>query len=208
MSTSPKAFLVVLTGGIASGKTAVANEFAAHGVPVFDTDRIARDVVAPGTPALAQIVATFGPQVVGADGQLDRRRLRELVFADAAQRAKLEAITHPAIRTELKRLSRAAQGPYQIHAIPLYVETGARGGYDRVLVVDCPEQLQVERLTQRDGVDETQARRALSAQATREQRLALADDVIENTSTLESLRERIVKLHERYLDLAAEKARR
>lgn len=194
---------MVLTGGIASGKTAVANEFAAHGVPVFDTDRIARDVVAPGTPALAQIVATFGPQVVGADGQLDRRRLRELVFADAAQRAKLEAITHPAIRTELKRLSRAAQGPYQIHAIPLYVETGAKGGYDRVLVVDCPEQVQIERLMRRDGVDETQARRALGAQVSREQRLAVADDVIENDSTLEALRERVAQLHQKYLKLAA-----
>jgi len=196
---------VVLTGGIASGKTAVANEFAKHGVPVIDTDQIARDIVAPGTPAVAQIEAEFGRQIVDADGQLDRRRLRELVFADAAKRAKLEAITHPAIRTELARRSESVQGPYQIHAIPLYTETGAKGGYDRVLVIDCPEQLQIERLMKRDGVDEVQARRALSTQARREQRLALADDVIENSATLESLRERVAQLHRRYLDLAAEK---
>jgi dephospho-CoA kinase len=198
----PTTFRVVLTGGIASGKTAVANEFAKLGVPVIDTDQVARDVVVPGTPALMQIVEAFGPQVLGANGQLDRRRMRELVFADPVQRAKLEAITHPAIRAELARRSQEVHGTYQIHAIPLYVETGAKGGYDRVLVVDCPEPIQIDRLMQRDGIDETQARRALAAQATREQRLAAANDVIENTSALDALCERVAQLHRQYLKLA------
>lgn len=203
MNEPASIYRVVLTGGIASGKTAVANAFTRLGVPVIDTDQLARDVVAPGTPALAQIVAAFGSHVLDANGQLDRRRMRELAFADAAQRATLEAITHPAIRAELARRSQHAGGPYQIHAIPLFVETGAKAGYDRVLVVDCPEQVQIERLMKRDGVDLTQARRVLAAQASREQRLAVADDVVENTSTLEALNERVAQLHSCYLELAA-----
>lgn len=206
MNASTGTFRVVLTGGIASGKTAVANEFVRLGVQVIDTDQLARDVVAPGTLALERILSEFGPQILDDSGHLDRRRMRELVFSDPAQRAKLEAITHPAIRDELARRSREAAGPYQIHAIPLYVETGAKGGYDRVLVVDCPEQAQLDRLIKRDGVDAAQARRALGAQATREQRLAVADDVIDNTSTLEALGERVRELHQRYLAMAAEPA--
>ena len=127
---------IALTGGIASGKTAVADLFAQLGIPVIDTDQIARDVVEPGQPALAQIAQSFGAEVLDASGRLDRARMRERVFSDPAQRKLLESILHPAIREELARRSQAARGPYQIHVIPLLVESGQRGNYDRVLVVD------------------------------------------------------------------------
>jgi len=195
--------LIALTGGIASGKSAVAALFAEKGVPVFDTDQIARDVVEPGTPALAQIVAEFGSDVLGADGRLDRKRMREIVFADDEKRKRLEAITHPAIRAELARRSREADGLYQIHVIPLLIESGRAEAYDRVLVVDVPEETQIQRLQQRDGTDEDGARRILAAQATRAERLSAADDVIVNTGTLEDLRGFVDTLHENYEMLAA-----
>lgn len=196
-------FRVVLTGGIASGKTTVANEFARLGAVVLDTDHIARDVVAPGTKTLAQIVAAFGADMLDRNGQLDRARMREHVFADNEARQRLEAIMHPAIRAELARRAAAAGGPYQIHVIPLYVETGAKGHYDRVLVVDCPEEQQIARLMQRDGVDATQARRALAAQATREQRLVVATEIIVNDGDREALREQVRQLHDEYLRASA-----
>jgi dephospho-CoA kinase len=196
---------VALTGGIASGKTSVANAFAERGIPVIDTDQLARDVVELGSTALAEITAVFGAAVLDDTGRLDRRRMRELVFADPAQRKKLEAITHPAIRAELGRRSSTAKGPYQIHAIPLFAETGAQGNYDRVLVVDCPEPLQMQRLVIRDQIDELQARRTLAAQATREQRLAIATDIIVNNDTLGALGTQVAALHQRYLELAAQK---
>ncbi len=196
-------FLIALTGGIASGKTAVAELFAAKGVPVFDTDQIARDVVEPGTPALEKIVAVFGSGVLGADGRLDRKRMRELVFADPAKRKRLEDITHPAIREELARRSRAANDSlYQIHVIPLLVESGRAGAYGRVLVVDAPEADQLRRLQARDGTDATTAKNILASQATREVRLSVADDVIVNTGTLEDLQRFVDTLHENYELLA------
>jgi dephospho-CoA kinase len=198
---------IALTGGIASGKTAVANEFAALGVTVIDTDQIARDVVESGTPTLAALVNAFGKDILDASGHMDRRRMRERVFADPQARQQLEAITHPAIREELTRRAAAATGPYQLHVIPLLIEGGRAKTYDRILVVDCPEQTQLQRLMQRDGTDLTQARQILAAQTTRASRLAAADDVIENTSTLEQLRTRVTALHTRYLALAAERAK-
>jgi dephospho-CoA kinase len=203
MTTTASPMLIALTGGIASGKSAVAALFAEKGVPVFDTDQIARDVVEPGTPALAQIVAEFGSDVLGADGRLDRKRMREIVFAVAEKRTRLEAITHPAIRAELARRSREADGLYQIHVIPLLIESGRAEAYDRVLVVDVPEETQIQRLQQRDGTDEDGARRILAAQATRAERLSAADDVIVNTGTLEDLRGFVDTLHENYEMLAA-----
>jgi dephospho-CoA kinase len=200
-------FRVVLTGGIASGKTAVANEFTQLGIVVIDTDQLSRDVVAPGTPGLSQISKEFGPSVIGEDGTLDRRKLRQLVFADTEKRRRLEAIVHPAVREELRRQSLLATSAYQIHAIPLFIEGGGKGDYDRVLVVDCPESLQIQRVMQRDQVDEMQARQVLAAQATRQQRLAIADDVISNNSDIESLRAQVLSLHDRYLALAEAKAR-
>lgn len=195
--------LVALTGGIASGKSAVANLFAAKGVPVFDTDQIARDVVEPGTPALAKIAAEFGTEVLDSSGRLDRKRMRELVFADQAKRKTLESITHPAIREELARRSQEADGLYQIHVIPLLIESGRTDAYDRVLVVDAPEQDQLRRLLARDHTDETTARNILAAQASREARLSAADDVIVNTGTLEDLERFVETLHENYELLAA-----
>jgi dephospho-CoA kinase len=198
-----KPLRVALTGGIASGKSTVAVHFAALGVPVIDTDVIARQVVEPGQPALAEVVAAFGPGVLGPDGRLDRRRLREVIFSDVAARRRLEAILHPAIRAEMERQSRAAGGPYQVLVIPLLTEGGRRDHVDRVLVVDSPESLQIERLVCRDSVSREQAVASLGAQATREARLAIADDVIENTGRAEDLRGRVAALHERYLRIAA-----
>jgi dephospho-CoA kinase len=204
MSGQP--FRIVLTGGIASGKTAVANAFAALGVPVIDTDQISRAVVEPGSPTLQRIVDAFGAIALDNTGHYDRRRMREWVFADPEERKKLNAIIHPAIRDELARRSLTAGGPYQLHAIPLFVEGGAKNGYDRILVIDCSEQLQLQRLMQRDQVGETQARQILAAQATREQRLAVATDIIVNDATLDAVRVHAAELHQRYLELAAAKA--
>lgn len=193
-----------LTGGIASGKSAAAAVFAELGVPVIDSDVIAREVVAPGSPGFAAIRARFGEGVLQADGQLDRRALRAQVFADPTARRELEALTHPLIRERMAAQSAAAGGPYQIHAIPLLVEGGARRpGIDRVLVIDCPEEIQVQRVMARDRVDEAGALAVLAAQASRAQRLAAADDVIVNDQGLETLREAVITLHQRYLGLAA-----
>jgi dephospho-CoA kinase len=200
--TNATPLLIALTGGIASGKSAVAEMFAELGVPVLDTDQIARDVVVPGRPALEQLVAEFGPQILDAQGRLDRARMRERVFGDPEQRRKLEAIMHPAIREELARRSAEAGGDYQVHVIPLLVETGRPDAYDRVLVVDCPESAQIERLLARDGTSREQAEQILAAQASRADRLNTAHDVIENTGTLADLRRFVQILHRNYALLA------
>ena len=145
-------FRVALTGGIASGKSTVADLFAALGVPVIDTDVIAREVVEPGRPALAQVAEAFGPDVLDAEGRLDRKRMREHIFSDPDARRRLEAILHPAIRAEMERQSQAAGGPYQVLVIPLLAEGGRRDHVDRVLLVDVPEELQIQRVMWRDGV--------------------------------------------------------
>jgi dephospho-CoA kinase len=195
-------FRVALTGGIASGKSTVADLFADLGVPVIDTDLIARQVVAPGQPALEEIVARFGPGVLDAEGGLDRRRMRERIFSDPEARRGLEAILHPAIRAEMERQSAAADGAYQLLVIPLLAEGGRRDHVDRVLLVDVPEELQLERLAGRDRVTAEQARASLEAQATRAQRLEIADDVISNTGPMDELRSRVAALHSKYLALA------
>ncbi len=196
---------VGLTGGIASGKSTVANLFAVRGVPVIDTDEISRAVVAPGQPALAAITRAFGSGVLDADGALDRRRMRELIFSDPARRQQLESILHPMILSELKRLSAQAGGPYQILVIPLLVEGGLEGAVDRILVVDVPRERQVERLLQRDAEDEQQADAIMAAQAPRQARLAKANDVITNDGTIADLESQVERLHERYLRLAADR---
>jgi len=195
-------FRVALTGGIASGKSTVADLFAALGVPVIDTDLIAREVVEPGQPALQAVVDAFGPGVLDDQGQLDRRRMRERIFTDPGAKQRLEAILHPAIRREMERQSLAAGGPYQLLVIPLLTEGGRRDHVDRVLLVDVPEEVQVERLTRRDGVSAEQAQASLRAQATRAERRAMADDVILNTGRIDELRAKVASLHERYLGLA------
>jgi dephospho-CoA kinase len=201
--TTEKSLRVALTGGIATGKSVVADLFAALGVPVIDTDVIARQVVEPGEPALAEVVEAFGRGVLGADGRLERRRLRELIFSDPSARRRLEAILHPAIRAEMERQSRAADGPYQLLVIPLLTEGGQRDHVDRVLLVDAAESLQVERLMNRDSVTREQALASLAAQATRDARLAFADDVIDNTGSTEDLRKTVAALNEQYRQLAA-----
>ena len=202
-----RAFRVALTGGIASGKTTVADLFGSLGIPLIDSDIIAREVVEPGQPALAAVTQAFGNSVLGADGRLDRRRLREIIFADAGARARLEAILHPAIRAETERQSAAAarSGPYQVLVIPLLTEGGRRDHVDRVLVVDAPEAVQVERLMARDSVTLEQAQASLRAQAQREARLQLADDVVTNNGLIDELRAQVAALHALYVKLAAEK---
>jgi dephospho-CoA kinase len=203
MSKPP--FRVALTGGIASGKSTVAKLFARHGVPLIDTDVIAREVVEPGEPALAAIVAAFGPDVLGDDGRMDRSRMRERVFGDEDARKRLEGILHPAIRAEMERQSARASGPYQMLVIPLLVESGRKEHVDRVLVVDAPEELQIARLMCRDHVRREQALAALAAQTKRDARLDFADDVIVNDGDPEALSARVDALHREYLRLAAQR---
>jgi dephospho-CoA kinase len=196
--TRPRQFRVGLTGGIASGKSTVASLFAALGVPIVDTDLLAREVVAVGSPLLPQIAEHFGREVLLADGSLDRRALRERIFADDAERRWLEALTHPAIRELTDARCESARGPYVIVAIPLLVETRGGGRFDRVLVVDATPELQLARLVARDGLTRAAAERMLAAQVSREQRLAAADDVIANDGDVARLRDQVERLHLRY----------
>jgi len=200
------AYRIGLTGGIACGKTTVSNLFAALGVPVVDTDLLAREVVAPGSPLLPQIAAHFGPAVLAEDGSLDRGELRSRIFADQASRLWLEQLTHPAIRALTDERCDAAGGPYVIVAIPLLVETGAANRFDRVLVVDCEPEVQLARLMARDGNTREQAQAMLAAQAPREKRLAVADDVVHNDGDIARLRDQVEKLHRHYVAAAKEQA--
>jgi dephospho-CoA kinase len=192
-----------LTGGIASGKSTVSRLFGALGVPVIDADEVARDVVAPGSLLLQQVFEKFGPQLRRPDGSLDRTGLRRMIFADAGRRRQLEALLHPAISVRTEKMAAQAGGPYQIHVIPLLVETHAGSRFDRVLVVDCPPALQLARLQARDGCDADQARAMLDAQASRETRLAAADDVIANDGEAAELVPKVAALHQKYQQLAA-----
>lgn len=198
---------IAMTGGIASGKSTVAQLFANLGIPIIDADQMARDVVAPGTPLLAQLFDRFGAQLRLADGSLDRAALRRLVFDDAGKRTELEALLHPGIRERTERLAAQARGAYQIHVIPLLVETHAESHYDRVLLVDCPQAVQLARLQARDGCDAQQARAMLASQASREARLAVADDIIVNDGLEAALAPQVAALHRQYLALAAAAAR-
>lgn len=192
-----------LTGGIASGKSTVAAMFADLGVPVIDTDAIAHELVEPGQAALDEIIEEFGAGVIDDQRRLDRSKMRELVFADDSSRHRLEAILHPRIRAEMMSRADAAEGPYQVLVIPLLLETGMAALVDRVLVVDCPQQLQLERLLARDPGSETTARQILAAQIGRRERLAGADDVLENADGLERLRAAVIQLDRTYRALAA-----
>lgn len=195
-----------LTGGIGSGKSVVADAFAERGVPVIDTDRIARELVEPGQPALAAIVERFGPDILDPTGHLDRAALRERVFRDDAERQALEAILHPAIREEVLRRIDGLNAAYCLIVIPLLAETRGYEWLDRVLVVDVPETVQIERVMERDGLSREAAERILRSQADRKDRLAIADDVIRNTASLEELHAEVARLHDRYLNMASEAA--
>jgi dephospho-CoA kinase len=196
---------VGLTGGIASGKSTVASLFAERGATVLDTDRIAREVVEPGRPTLGALVNALGGGILDADGRLDRALLRRRLFADEQDRREIEAILHPAILAELERQSRSAPGPYQVFVIPLLVENRLETIVDRVLVVDCPEEHQIRRLMARDGESRQDALRILETQVPREQRLAAADDVIDNGGATADLPAQVALLDRKYRGLAAER---
>ncbi|AZU49940.1 TPA: dephospho-CoA kinase [Aeromonas hydrophila] len=200
-------YVVAITGGIGSGKTTVANQFAELGIEVVDADIIAREVVEPGTPALAAITAHFGSEVITPDGQLDRRRLRERVFTDPQAKGWLNALLHPLIRTEMQRQCAAARSPYCLLVVPLLVENRLTALANRVLVIDVDEATQIERTCRRDGVSREQAQAILAAQASRAKRLAAADDVLDNQNgTPEAIKSRILALHETYLAFASQQA--
>jgi dephospho-CoA kinase len=203
----PAPLRIALTGGIASGKSTVAVLFAGLGVPVIDLDEIAREVVAPGTALLERVLGRFGPTLRRADGSLDRRALRELIFRDAGARGELEALLHPAILARAAAWSAGAGGPYQIIVIPLLAESRSAWPYDRVLVVDCAESLQRARLAQRDGSAPAMVEAALAAQASRAARLALATEVIHNDGAAAELAPQVRELHQLYLQQAAARAR-
>ena len=198
-----RTFRVGLTGGIASGKSTAAKFFGALGVPILDSDQVARDVVEPGQPPLERLVERFGRKILTPDGHLDRPALRDIVFSDPKARADLEALTHPAIGAAMEARSAAAGGPYQILVIPLLVEKNLASHVDRVLVVDCDEELQIRRLRDRDGSTPEQVQAILKAQAPRAARLKAADDVIHNDSDMSAVRDQVAALHARYLELAA-----
>lgn len=201
-------YVVAITGGIGSGKTTVANQFAELGIEVVDADIIAREVVEPGTPALAAIAAHFGANVIAPDGRLDRRQLRERVFTDPQAKGWLNALLHPLIRSEMQRQCAAARSPYCLLVVPLLVENRLTALANRVLVIDVDEATQIERTCRRDGVTREQAEAILAAQASRTERLAAADDVLDNQNgTPEAIKSRIFALHETYLAFASQQAR-
>ncbi|HUO44726.1 MAG TPA: dephospho-CoA kinase [Burkholderiales bacterium] len=196
-------FIIGLTGGIGSGKSSAAKIFRELGAGVIDTDEVAHRLTAAGQPATAEIREQFGAEYLQPDGALDRARMRALVFSDSAARRKLEAILHPRIRAEVTALASGAVAPYVVAVVPLLVETGAyRGLVQRVLVVDCDEATQVARALQRGGIAEHEVRAIIAAQAGRTARLAHADDVVRNDRDPAALREQLVVLHWRYLELA------
>jgi len=193
-------FTVGLTGGIGSGKSTVAECFSAHDVPVIDTDVIARQLTVPGGATLDAIRKAFGETVMQADGTLDRAALRRRVFADGDARHQLEAILHPIIRQSVEQTLSTLVAPYALIVIPLLVETGSyRDMLNRILVVDCPEELQIARVMARSGLTQDEVKAILAAQAGRAERLAVADDVIVNTASPEALRAQVATLHRRYL---------
>lgn len=198
-------FVVGVTGGIGSGKTAVTDLFAGFGITVVDADIAARVVVEPGTPALAAIAEHFGTAILQADGGLDRAALRRLIFQEPAQKHWLEGLLHPLIAGEIRRQIDATTSAYTIFASPLLVESSQSSFCHRILVVDVPEEVQLQRTMARDHNDAEQVKRIIASQASRQQRLARADDVVENTGTLEQLRQRVTALHEHYLQLAQQR---
>jgi len=198
-------YTVALTGGIGSGKSTIAEYFAASGVDIIDADVIAREVVEPGTPALQAIIARYGDAVVNEQGALHRSRLREIIFATPDEKRWLDALLHPLINARTQQLKAQAVSPYVLWVVPLLVENQLQRQADRVLVVDTDEETQLKRTLQRDNVSLDQAKRILAAQATRQQRLACADDIIDNSGAPENALPQVAQLHQLYLKLAAAK---
>lgn len=201
--SSKQAFSVGLTGGIGCGKSTVAELFAGLGASIVDTDAIAHALTAPHGAAMPAIVAEFGPDFATPEGALDRARMRTLVFSDAGARGRLEAILHPRIRDATAAAALIATGPYVIYAVPLLIESGGwRERVSRVLAVDCSEDTQVARVMQRSGLSPEQVRAIMATQVTRTQRLAAADDIVDNNNGLDALLPQVTRLHERYLALS------
>ena len=198
-----RVFTVVLTGGIASGKTAVSDGFRRLGVPVVDTDVIARQLVEPGQPALARIAEIFGHGILDSTGELDRKKMREAIFSDHEKKAQLEQVLHPLIGEEVLRRLEQLSASYCVLVVPLYAESGSYRWVDRVLLVDVSEEQQIRRVMLRDDISKEQAEAILDAQASRAERAALADDVIDNSGTLDELEDRIETLHKKYSSLGS-----
>ena len=194
--------VVGLTGGIGSGKTTVANGFSALGVPVIDTDKLARELVEPGQPALDEIISTFGSEAISANGQLDRDYMRQLIFTDNSRKSQLEAILHPRIRQRVRALLADIRSPYCIVVIPLLLETGQTDLVDRILVVDAPEKEQLTRVAARDSLSDNAIKAIIRSQVDRNTRLAAADDIIVNDRGMSELAGHIRKLHRHYMDIA------
>ena len=202
------AYVVGLTGGIGSGKTAVADAFAALGVEIVDADALAHRLSGASEPGFAAIRVAFGDAIVGADGELDRAALRRLVFADVAARRRLEAILHPLIRAEAERQVRGWRGAYGIVVVPLLLEhEGLRSIIDRILVVDCPEEEQVRRVVARSGLNVKEVRAIMATQLDRARRRASADDILDNSGTISAIAPQVQLLDRRYRELAAAQAR-
>ena len=196
-----RAFTVVLTGGIASGKTAVSEGFRQLGIPVIDTDVIARELVQPGMPALTQISAAFGAGYLDSDGRLDRRKMRDAIFSNPQKKSRLEAILHPLIGAEVQGRIEQVDSPYCILVVPLYTESKSYRWVDRVLVVDVGEEVQIQRVMKRDRASREQAEAIHQAQSGRQDRLALADDVIDNSGSFSELQKKVETLHQHYQQL-------
>ncbi|MGD2140014.1 MAG: dephospho-CoA kinase [Burkholderiales bacterium] len=195
-------YAVALTGGIGSGKTTISDLFAEFGVEIIDTDEIARALTGKAQPAVRDIADKFGPEIIDSDGSLNRDRMRELVFSDPQARETLQNILHPLIRAEVQRRLAASTAPYALVVVPLLVESRGYGFANRIVVVDCSEEQQIERVAHRSGLQQEQIREIIASQASRSERLAVANDVIHNDGAISALRSQVQKLHQHYLSLA------
>lgn len=193
--------LIGLTGGIGSGKTLASNYFAALGVTVVDADVVAREVVAPGTPGLKQIVSRHGESILTADGALDRGKLRGIILNDEQEKEWLDQCLHPLIRLAMAKEIQSATGPYTIVVVPLLAENHRQYDFDRIIVIDCDEEMQIARASERDNTSLEKIKGMMAYQASRKERLAIADDVIENNGSLEEMQEKVESLHRHYLSL-------
>ena len=199
-----RTFVIGLTGGVGSGKSTVADAFSALGVPIIDADQLARELVAPGQAALDEIVAEFGKNSIMANGELDRDVMRQRIYADPAQKSRLESILHPRIRKRIRTLLAGINAPYTIVVIPLLLETNQTDLVDRILVIDIPEKEQLKRVAARDGLSDNAVMAIMNAQADRKTRLEVADDVIVNDQDISALTKHVQELHEHYMDITHE----
>jgi len=200
--------IVGLTGGVGCGKTTVADSFKRYQIPIIDADEITRDLVIPGAPILQRIVTQFGAGIVRSDGQLDRRKLRQVIFENPSKRKQLERLLHPEVRKQIQRWIKTQSAPYCLVVIPLLVESGMDAIVDRVLVVDCDARHQIERVVSRDDCSKEQVRAIMATQTSSEARLAKATDVIHNNDDMAKIHTQVDTLHLRFLDLATKRLRK